>query len=83
MDNLIFRFMPFLGITILNIVNFGSYIFMAFMTVFWFLVVLLFNYLQIFSKYGVESLQSVSEFFHLVIILAMFINYFVNDQSQI
>lgn len=83
MENLIFKFMPFLGIVILNIVNFGSYIFLAFMSTFWFLVVLLFNYLEIFRKYGLESLQTPSEIIHLVIVFSMYINYFVNDQSQI
>ena len=87
--------MPFLLISILNIISFGSYIFCVFLTILWILFVILFNKLKIFGilskkkkrepnqKPGfLPGLQLISETAHLLVVFILFINYFANKQGQ-
>lgn len=78
-EGIVFDYLPFGTVVLLNMVNFGCYIFCSFMFLFWLISIVLFNKIKIINTNGFSK----SELVHYIFIIFLFINYFVNDQSNI
>lgn len=82
-ESIYFDYYPLMGIAILNMLNFSSYVFCALMFFAWILSIFIFNKMKVCQHFAKPDEIHYSQKIHLVFILILFFNYFITDQSSI
>ncbi len=76
-------YLPWMLISLLNIMTFGCYIYNAFMFILWLLIVVFVNELNITKKVFNAEPNMLSENLHHVIIITLFFANFINSQTAL
>jgi hypothetical protein len=82
-ERFLYEYLPWMMITLLNILTFGCYIYNAFMFILWLLIVILVNELEIMKKMFNNDKKFVTDNLHHLIIITLFLANFGNSQNSL
>lgn len=76
-------YLPWMLVSLLNVLTFGCYIYDAFMFILWLLVVVFVNELNIVKKVFHSEPNMLTDNLHQVIIITLFLGNFINSQQAL